>query len=75
MSCDTEALMWGMLGSVALGAAVMAIGVGAGLGIVGVWWGLAALLVARCATNVGRFRGSSWAIVGAGGVGGNRVRP
>ncbi|MCB0873514.1 MAG: MATE family efflux transporter [Actinobacteria bacterium] len=72
---DTEALMWGMLGSVALGAAVMAIGVGAGLGIVGVWWGLAALLVARCATNVGRFRGSSWAIVGAGGVGGNRVRP
>jgi Na+-driven multidrug efflux pump len=34
-------------------------------GIVGVWWGLNALMVARLVTIGTRFRGRRWAVVGA----------
>jgi Na+-driven multidrug efflux pump len=36
-----------------------------GLGIVGVWVGLVALILVRLATCSWRFRGRRWAIVGA----------
>jgi Na+-driven multidrug efflux pump len=34
-------------------------------GVVGVWWGLNALMVARLVTIGTRFRGGRWAVVGA----------
>ena len=63
---DTRFLMWGMLAA-SLGVYVpIALGSFAlGLGIVGVWVGLVALILVRLATCGWRFRGRRWAIVGA----------
>ena len=66
---DTRFLMWGMLLAsigvfvpIALGSLVL------GLGIVGVWTGLVALILVRLATCGWRFRGRRWAVVGSGGT-------
>ena len=63
---DTRFLMWGMLAAsigvyvpIALGSLAL------GLGIVGVWGGLLALIAVRLATCGWRFRGRRWLVVGA----------
>jgi putative MATE family efflux protein len=63
---DTRFLMWGMLfASVGVFVPIALGSLALGLGIVGVWCGLLALIVARLATCGWRFRGRRWAIVGA----------
>ena len=63
---DTRFLMWGMLAAsvgvfipIALGSLAL------GLGIVGVWVGLVALILARLGTCGWRFAGRRWAVTGA----------
>jgi putative MATE family efflux protein len=63
---DTRFLMWGMLfASVGVFVPIALGSLALGLGIVGVWCGLLALIAARLATCGWRFRGRRWAIVGA----------
>jgi putative MATE family efflux protein len=62
---DTRFLMWGMLASAAVYVPVAVIALHAGWGIVGVWCGLAGLIVMRLATCGLRFAGERWAFTGA----------
>ena len=63
---DTRFLMWGMLvASVGVFVPIALGSLALGLGIVGVWVGLVALILVRLATCGWRFRGRRWAILGA----------
>lgn len=58
---DTAYLARAMVVSAAVGAAVIATALIAGWSITGVWWGLAALMLARAVTNGVRFWRGGWA--------------
>jgi len=62
---DTRFLMWAMLAA-SLGAfgPIALLSLELGWGIVGVWWGLLALIAVRLATCGVRFAGPRWAVVG-----------
>jgi putative MATE family efflux protein len=62
---DTRYLMWGMLSAAAVYVPVALAALHEGWGIVGVWWGLAGLIVVRLITCAARFAGSRWALTGA----------
>jgi len=62
---DTRFLMWGMLAASALYVPVALLALAQDWGIVGVWCGLAGLIVVRLATCGGRFAGERWALTGA----------
>src|SRR5919107_1937186 len=62
---DTRFLMWGMLASAAVYVPVAVLALHAGWGILGVWFGLAGLIVMRLATTGLRFAGERWALTGA----------
>ena len=62
---DTRFLMWGMLAASAVYIPIALLALEQGWGIVGVWWGLAALIVVRLAICGGRFAGDRWALTGA----------
>ena len=61
---DTRYLMWGMLAAAAAYVPVALLALDQGWGIVGVWWGLAALIGVRLATNGARFATERWAVTG-----------
>jgi putative MATE family efflux protein len=62
---DTRFLMWGMLlASIAVFVPIALGSLALGLGIVGVWAGLVALILVRLGTCGWRFRGRRWAVVG-----------
>jgi putative MATE family efflux protein len=62
---DTRFLMWAMLGAGAVYVPIALLALDRGWGIVGVWSGLAALIVVRLLTCGARFAGSRWALTGA----------
>jgi MATE family, multidrug efflux pump len=62
---DTRFLMWGMLSAAAVYVPVALLALDQGWGIVGVWWGLAGLIVVRALTCGLRFLGSRWVLTGA----------
>ena len=62
---DTRFLMWGMLAAAAAYVPIALLALDQGWGILGVWCGLAALIVVRLATNLGRFASPRWARTGA----------
>jgi putative MATE family efflux protein len=62
---DTRFLMWGMLAASAVYIPIALLALDQGWGIVGVWSGLAALIVVRLATCGGRFLSERWALTGA----------
>jgi putative MATE family efflux protein len=62
---DTRFLMWAMLGASAVYVPIALLALHEGWGIVGVWWGLAALITVRLVTVGGRFAGGRWALIGA----------
>ena len=62
---DTRFLMWGMIAASAVYIPIALLALEQGWGIVGVWCGLAALIVVRLATCGGRFAGDRWALTGA----------
>jgi len=62
---DTRFLMWGMLFSVAVYIPIALLALDRGWGIVGVWSGLAALIVVRLAACGARFASERWAVTGA----------
>ncbi len=62
---DTRFLMWAMLGAAAAYIPVALLALDQGWGILGVWCGLAALIVVRLATCGARFAGSRWQALGA----------
>ena len=62
---DTRFLMWGMLAAAAVYVPIALLALAQGWGIVGVWCGLAALIVVRLATCGARFAGERWALTGA----------
>ena len=62
---DTSFLMWSMLAaSVLVYIPIALIALAAGWGIIGVWCGLVALIVARLTLLGARFVGRRWAVVG-----------
>jgi putative MATE family efflux protein len=62
---DTSFLMWSMLAaSVLVYIPIALVALAAGWGIVGVWSGLVALIVARLVLLGARFLGRRWAVVG-----------
>ena len=62
---DTQYLMWSMLASTLLVfVPISALSLALDWGIVGVWIGLDALIVARLAFLWARFVGRRWAVVG-----------
>jgi putative MATE family efflux protein len=62
---DTRFLMWGMLlASIAVFVPIALGSLALGLGIVGVWAGLVALILVRLGTCGWRFRGRRWEVVG-----------
>jgi putative MATE family efflux protein len=63
---DTRYLMWSMLAASALFAAIAALSLELGWGIVGVWAGLDVLIGARLALLSVRFTSRRWAVVGWG---------
>jgi MATE family, multidrug efflux pump len=63
---DTRFLMWSMLAASAVFIAIAALSLALGWGIVGVWAGLDALLVARLALLAPRFVGRRWLVTGWG---------
>jgi Na+-driven multidrug efflux pump len=64
---DSRYLKWSMVFAAgAVFAPIAALSLALGWGLVGVWWGLNALMVARLATLGARFRGGRWAVVGVG---------
>jgi Na+-driven multidrug efflux pump len=63
---DTRFLMWSMLFSaVCVYVPIALASLHYGWGIVGVWWGILALVAVRVATTGARFLGRRWAAVGA----------
>jgi putative MATE family efflux protein len=62
---DTRFLAWAMLAAAAVYIPIALLALDQGWGIVGVWGGLAALIVVRLATCGGRFLGERWALTGA----------
>jgi putative MATE family efflux protein len=62
---DTRFLMWGMLAAAAAYVPVALLALEHGWGILGVWWGLAALIAVRLVTCGARFAGSRWQALGA----------
>jgi putative MATE family efflux protein len=62
---DTRFLMWGMLASAAVYIPITLLSLANDWGIVGVWWGLVALIAMRLLTCAGRFASSRWALTGA----------
>jgi putative MATE family efflux protein len=62
---DTRFLMWGMLAAAAVYVPIALLALNRGWGIVGVWWGLAALMGVRGLTCGLRFLGSRWVLTGA----------
>ena len=62
---DTRFLMWGMLAASAVYIPVALLALDRGWGIMGVWWGLAALIAVRLATCGLRFASNRWALTGA----------
>ncbi len=62
---DTRFLMWGMLAAAAVYVPVALLALHQGWGILGVWAGLAGLIVVRLLTCGSRFLGHRWALTGA----------
>src|SRR3954451_892982 len=62
---DTRFLMWGMLAAAAVYVPIALLTLRYDWGIVGVWWGLVALIAVRLVTCGARFAGSHWALTGA----------
>jgi putative MATE family efflux protein len=63
---DARFLKWSMLFAAGgVFAPIAALSLVLGWGLVGVWWGLNALMLARVATLGARFRGGRWAVAGA----------
>ena len=62
---DTRFLMWGMLSAAAVYVPVALLALDQGWGIVGVWAGLAGLILVRLLTCGLRFASSRWALTGA----------
>jgi putative MATE family efflux protein len=62
---DTRYLMWGMLAAAAVYIPIALLALDRGWGIVGVWWGLLALIAVRLVVCGARFAGSRWALTGA----------
>jgi putative MATE family efflux protein len=62
---DTRFLMWGMLSAAAVYVPVALLALDQGWGIVGVWCGLAGLIVVRALICGLRFLGSRWVLTGA----------
>jgi putative MATE family efflux protein len=62
---DTRFLAWAMVGASAVYIPIALLALERDWGIVGVWWGLAALIVVRLATCGGRFLTERWALTGA----------
>jgi putative MATE family efflux protein len=61
---DTRFLMWGMLAASAVHVPVALLALANGWGIVGVWCGLAGLILVRLATCGARFESDRWARTG-----------
>jgi Na+-driven multidrug efflux pump len=61
---DTRYLKWSMLASLAVFAPIALLSLALGWGIVGVWSGLLALILARLATCGSRFASRRWAVTG-----------
>jgi Na+-driven multidrug efflux pump len=61
---DTRFLMWGMLAASAVFVSVALLALANGWGIVGVWCGLAGLILVRLVTCGARFAGDRWARTG-----------
>ena len=57
--------MWGMLAAGAIYVTIALLALHDGWGILGVWWGLLALIGVRLVTCGVRFAGSRWALTGA----------
>jgi putative MATE family efflux protein len=62
---DTRFLMWGMLLAAAVYIPLALLALWEDWGILGVWWGLLALIAVRLVTCGARFLGSRWALTGA----------
>jgi putative MATE family efflux protein len=62
---DTRYLMWGMIAAAAVYIPIVLLSLHNGWGILGVWWGLVALIAVRLVTCAIRFAGSRWALTGA----------
>jgi putative MATE family efflux protein len=62
---DTRFLMWGMLLAAAVYIPIALLALWEDWGILGVWWGLLALIAVRLVTCGARFIGSRWALTGA----------
>ncbi len=62
---DTRFLMWGMLAAAAVYVPIALLALWEDWGILGVWWGLLALIAVRLVTCGARFVGSRWALTGA----------
>jgi putative MATE family efflux protein len=62
---DTRFLMWGMLAAGAVYVPIALLALANDWGILGVWFGLAALIAVRLITCGGRFLGERWALTGA----------
>ena len=62
---DTRFLMWGMLAAAAVYVPLALLALRLDWGIVGVWWGLVALIAVRLVTCAARFASSHWALTGA----------
>jgi putative MATE family efflux protein len=61
---DTRYLMWAMLLAAITYVPISLLALDQGWGIVGVWWGLAAMMLVRLAGTAARFAGERWAVVG-----------
>jgi MATE family, multidrug efflux pump len=62
---DTRYLMWGMIAAAAVYIPIVLLSLHNDWGILGVWWGLVALIAVRLVTCGIRFAGSRWALTGA----------
>jgi putative MATE family efflux protein len=62
---DTRYLMWGMVAAAAVYIPIVLLTLHHGWGILGVWWGLVALIAVRLVTCAVRFAGTRWALTGA----------
>jgi putative MATE family efflux protein len=62
---DTRFLMWGMIAAAAVYIPIVLLSLRHDWGILGVWWGLVALIAVRLVTCGIRFAGSRWALTGA----------